>query len=57
MHYRSDSISVIKLFQGTWATYLNFDIIGASLSEPHIDPDNSPHMYVCMYVCMYVLCI
>ena len=29
-------------------------IIGVSLSKPHIDCDDSPHMYVCMYVCMYV---
>ena len=29
-------------------------VIGASLSEPHIDHDSSSCMYVCMYVCVYV---
>ena len=39
---------------GGWFIYY---LIGVSLSEPHIDHDNSPHTrsgYVCMYVCMYV---
>ena len=29
-------------------------IIGASLSKPYIDCDDSVCMYVCMYVCMCV---
>ena len=34
-------------------------VIGASLSEPHIDHDNGPRtrnngMYLCMYVCIYL---
>ena len=51
-----------------WLSVLNFlffifhslyIIIGASLSEPHIDRDNSPcalnnGMYVCMYVSIYL---
>ena len=29
-------------------------LIGASLSEPHIDHDNIPRRGECLYVCMYV---
>ena len=29
-------------------------IIGASMSEPHIDELNMKNPYVCMYLCMYV---
>ena len=31
-----------------------YNIIGASLSEPHIDHDNVPRRGECLYVSMYV---
>ena len=34
--------------------YITLSVIGASLSEPHIDHDNVPRRGECLYLCIWL---
>ena len=46
---------ILKRDQGIKVMHSKYfgDIIGASLSEPHIDRDNVPRRGECLYLCMW----